>query len=451
MNIEFNKIDNVNAEITLLVSKSDIDPKVKQELKNVARRHAEPGFRPGHVPAQLIQKKYGDAVRYDVINKTVSEEIYGFVKKENLKVLGNPVPDKETVPDFKADEMVFKFRVGIAPEIDLKLDKDLHIPFYTIKVSDEMASRQDDALRRRFGAQVAGEKIEETAVVKGSVVELNADGSEKEDGIRVEEAILSPEYFKDEDQRKLFVGMNKGASIVFNPAKAYDSSDVELSSFLHVDREKAAEIKSDFRFDVAEIIVLKLAEHNQEFFDEVFGKDQVHNEEEYNEAIRKMIAAQLLQDSNYRFTIDAREALTAAVGEIELPDQILRDYLVQTDEAITEETVEASYANMRPDLVWQLIRDEVAKKLEIKLEESDLMNMAKAVARSQFAQYGMASAPDEMVEKFAADILKERKGREQIANQALDNKLYNGLKATVALDEKEVSVEEFNQLFAPEK
>lgn len=449
MNIEFNKLDNVNGEITLVISQKDLEPKVKEQLKNIARTHKEPGFRPGHVPAGLIQKKYGEAVKYDVLNKTISDEIFEFVKKEEIKVLGNPVPDKDNAPDFNAEEMVFKFRVGIAPEFDTHVNKDLYVPFYTIKVSDEMIERQDEALRRRFGAQVEGEKIEDNAVVKGSIVELDANGNVKEGGISVENGILSPQYFKDEAQKALFVGKNKGASIVFNPAATCEANPVELSSMLQVSKEEAENIKSDFRFDVTEIIVLRPAELGQEYYDGVFGKDKVHNEEEYREGLRGMIAGQLTADSNYRFTIDSRDAIIKAIGEIELPDAVLRDYLVQTDESISEETVEEAYGNMRPDLVWQLVREAIAKQLDIKLEESDLINMAKLIARNQFAQYGMTSVPDDLLEKYAGDILKERKSREQVANQALDNKLFNGIKATVTLDEKEVSVEEFNALFAP--
>jgi len=450
MNIEFNKLDNVNAEITLVIEQKDLAPKVKEQLKNIARTHKEPGFRPGHVPAGLIQKKYGEAIKYDVLNKTISDEIFNFVKKEELKVLGNPVPDKDNVPDFNAEQMTFKFRVGLAPEIESPVKKEFHIPYYKIKVSDDMISKQDELLRRRFGSQVEGEVIEDNAVVKGSITELDAAGNAKEDGIVVEDGILSPQYFKDDAQKALFTGKNKGASIVFNPAATCEANPVELSSMLQISKEVAENVKSDFRFDVKEIIVLRPAELDQEYFDGVFGKDKVHNDEEYKEGLKNMIAAQLTNDSNYRFTIDARNEIMKAIGDIELPDAILRDYLVQTDENITEETADETYSRMRPDLIWQLSRDAIAQQLEIKLEEADLTAMAKLIARNQFAQYGMTSVPDEMLDKYANDILKDKKGREQIANQALDNKLFNGIKASVTLDEKEVDVEQFNALFTAE-
>lgn len=447
MNIEFNKLDNVNGEITVVISKADLDPKVDEQLKKLSKTHKEPGFRPGHVPSGIIRKKYGDAVRYDVINRTLGDEIHNYITKENLKVLGNPVPDAGNQVNFEADEMVFKFRVGLAPEVKVNVDKDMHIPYYKIKVSDEMMERQDDALRTRFGAQVPGEKTEPNAVIKGSITELDADGNVKEGGIFVENGIISPAYFKSEKQKELFADKNVGAAIDFNPWESCDGNETELSSMLGIDKAQAADMKSDFRFDIKEIIVLKKAEHDQEFFDSVFGKDTVHNEEEYNARLREIIAAQLEQDANFRFTIDARDALLKAAGEIELPDDVLKDYLRQQGETKTPDEAAAEYARMRPDLVWQLVRDAVASELEIKLEEADLLNAAIGVTRAQFAQYGMTNVGEDMIKKYAENILKDPRSREQMAHRALDNKLFNGVRARVSLDEKDVDVEEFNALF----
>lgn len=447
MNIELNKLDNVNGEITVVIAKEDIEPKVAEQLKRIGKTHSEPGFRPGHVPASLIQKKYGDAVRFDVINKILGEEIQNYMSKEKIRVLGNPVPDNSNAIDFKADEMVFKFHVGFAPEITFAVDKNIHVPFYTIKVEDEMINRQDDALRSRFGAQVNGEKVEENAVVKGVLSQLDADGNIKEDGIKVEEGILSPMYFKNDAQKALFMDKNVGAAIDFNPWETCEGNDVELSSMLHISKEEAADMKDNFRFDIKEIIVLRKAELGEEFYNNVFGKDKVHNEEEYRAELTKMIEAQLAADCNFRFTIDARDALLKEAGEMELPDAVLRDYLRMQKENVTEEEAAEEYARMRPDLVWQLIRDHVASSLEIKLEEADLLAMAMAVTRNQFQQYGITNVDEAMVKKYAEDMLKDARAREQMAHRALDGKMFNALKAKVTLEEKTVSVEEFNALF----
>jgi trigger factor len=310
-----------------------------------------------------------------------------------------------------------------------------------------MINRQDEALRNRYGAQVKGETVEAEAVVKGTLTELNEDGTVKEDGLKVENAILSPRYFKNEDQKALFVGKNLGAAIRFNPAATCDGNAVELSSMLHIEKEAAEAHHGDFQMDITEIMVLRPAELGDEYYKNLFGEDKVHNEEEYRAELKNMIAAQLTNDQNYRFSIDAREALINRVGELELPDAILKEYLMGQSENINAENVDEEYTKLVPGLKWQLISDTVCRNLEIKIEQEDVKAVAKMVARSQFAQYGMANVPEDVVERYADDILKDKKAGESLVSQAIEQKLFNAIRAKANVEEKSVSVEEFNNLF----
>ncbi len=452
MEVKFDRLNDVNGRISVAIVEADYADKVKKQLKDIAKNHAEPGFRPGHTPAGLIQKKYGTAVKYDIVNKVVSDALFDYVKENKLPVLGNPVPERNDNFDINNTEFTFVFNVGLAPDFDTHVDKDLHVPYYTIEVTEEMIDNQSNGLRRRMGEQVKGDEVEPDALVKGEIVELDAEGKPLENGIRQTNGILAPKYFKSEEQRKLFEGKKVGDTIVFNPAETCESNPTELSSMLNIDKNDVDNHKGDFSMEIKEIIVLRPAELNQEYFDQVFGKDQVHNEEEYRAALKEMIANQLRADSNYRFTIDAKEAIMKAVGSIDLPDEILKDYLKMQNEALTDETVDKEYEEARPQLEWQIIRDRIAEKLQIKLEEEDIRNVARLMARNQFAQYGMTSAPEDAVERLAGEILKDKKSHDRLVDQAFDMKLYEGIHGAVTLDDKTVSVEEFNALFtAPEE
>lgn len=452
MDVKFDRLNDVNGRITITLEEADYADKVKKQLKDIARNHAEPGFRPGKTPAGLIQKKYGTAVKYDVVNKTVSDALYDYVKENKLPVLGNPVPERNENFDINDTAFTFVFNVGLAPEFDTHVNKDLKVPYYTIEVTDEMIDNQSNGLRRRMGEQVKGDTVEPDALVKGAIVELDAEGKPLEGGVTQENGILAPKYFKSEDQTKLFDGKHVGDTVVFNPWNTCEGNPTELSSMLNIDKNDVEAHKGDFSMEIKEIIVLRPAELNQEYFDQVFGKDKVHNEEEYRAALKEMIANQLRADSNYRFTIDAKEAIMKAVGDIDLPDDILKDYLKMQNEALTDETLEKEYEEARPQLVWQIIRDRVAEQLQIKLEEADIRNVARLMARNQFAQYGMTSAPEESINHLADEILKDQKSRDRLVDQAFDMKLYEGIHGAVSLDDKTVSVDEFNALFAePEK
>ncbi len=450
MKIDFAKVDNTHGEMTIVVEKNDYADAVKKQLKEIAKKHSEPGFRPGKVPAGIIEKKYGDHVRYEEINKAVGDALFGYIRENKLPVLGNPVPDKENRADLNADEFTLKFAVGLSPEFEVKVDKDVHIPYYKIQVTDEMVDRQDEALRKRLGTQGPGEEVDATALVKGVITELNEDGSVKEGGIVVENGIVAPQYFKSEDQRNLFLGKKVGDSLVFNPAATCDSSETELSSMLNIDKADAENHKGDFRFDIKEIIVLKPAELGEEYYKSAFGPDtEVKDEESYRKALKEMIEASLEGDSNYRFSIDAKDVIVKNTGDMDLPWDILKPFLLEQNKNLTEENFEAEKPAIKADIEWELEKEQAAEKLGVKVEEADLMNTARALARQQFAQYGMANPPAEAIDRFAGDILKDEKYRRQLVNQTAEMKFFGAVRDAVTLDEKEVSVEEFNALFAP--
>ncbi len=448
MNVTFEKIDDVNGIVTVELAAADYADNVKKALKNIAKNRPEPGFRPGKTPAALIQKKYGEAVKYDEVNKAVSDALYNYIKENNLPVLGNPVPEANENFDIKNDDFSFKFRVGLAPEINSPVNKELTVPYYNIQVTDQMVTEQDQNLRRRFGKQESGDIVESNSVVKGIITELNEDGTVKEGGIIVENGILGPEHFKNEEQKALFVGKKVGDKFTFNPWTAAAGNTVELASMLNINKDDVENHKGDFQFEVTDSIVLRPAELGQEYYDQIFGKDNVKDEEEYKKSVKELIETQLSNDSDYRFTIDAKDAILNAIGNINLPDAVLKDYLKQANEKLNDENIEVEYASARPQLLWQLVSDQIAKALDVKLDKEDVLQLAKAIAANQFAQYGMPNVPDDILEKYAQEIINGKQG-DQVRQQAFENKLFGAIKNAVTLDEKNVSVEDFNKLFAP--
>lgn len=452
MNVKFEKLDAVRAEITVAIEEKDYAADVKKQLKEIGKMRPEPGFRAGAVPEGILRKKYGTAVKYDVVSNKVGTAVYDYIKENKIRALGQPMPVAEGTSDLEDADMTYVFKVGLAPDLGLKIDKDIKIPYYVIKVSDEMVDERDRLLRRRFGKQEPGQVTDPTAVIKGVLTELNEDGSVKDGGIVVENGIIAPEYFKSADQAKLFEEKHPGDVVRFNPAATCNSNVTEMSSMLNIDKADVDNHLGDFNMDIKEIIVVVPAELNQEYFDMVFGKDQVHNEEEYRNAVREQIAAELKGNSDYRFTLDVRHVLTDKVGEVELPDDILIYYLEHKEgqQVSAGAQVAEEYEAMKPSLIWQLITDEVIEQLGVTVTEEDIVNMAKSRVREQMAQYGMANAPENLVEQYASNILKDEKTRSRLAMDAEAGKMYDGLMKSVSLDTKEVSPEEFGKLFRDE-
>ena len=335
--------------------------------------------------------------------------------------------------------------------MDIKADKELHIPYYKIKISDEMIDEQDKQLRRRFGKQEPGETVDETALVKGVIRELDADGND-EGGLVIENGIVAPQYFKDRAQADLFMGKHVGDKVVFNPWATCDGNPSEMSSMLNIDKKDVENYKGDFEMEIKEIIVLKPAELGEEYYKEVFGADgTVKDEASYRAAVKAMIENSLSGEENFRFTIDARNVIMDKVKDTKLPDDILKEYLIINNKDINESNVDEVYESSKGSLLWDLAKDTLMTQMGIEINEEDVKQTAKMMARQQFAQYGMANPPEEAIDRFADDILKDKKAIDRIRQNTVDMKFFTGLREAVTVDEKEVTPEEFNALFKNEQ
>jgi trigger factor len=448
MQVTLEKANDLEGRIKVEVTQNDYLDKVNKELKEIGRTRVIPGFRKGHVSIDQLRRRFGRDVKSHVLNEEVYRSVIDFIRNEKLDILGEPLPVEVKEINLDDQDYTFEYEVGMAPSLNIEINKDMTVPFYTIEVSEQMANDQDTALRERFGAQVPGEEVDAKALVKGAIMELDVDGNVKtsEDAIQVVDGIVAPMYFTDKDQAALFLGKKVGDKVVFNPAATCNGNAAEMASMLHVDKEKAAEIKGDFEMAISEIIVLKPAEHGEEFYKEVFPGATFTTEEEYYAELRKMIAAQLAPNSDHLFNRDAQKLIVEKFGNFELPAEFLKKWLVARNEELTPENVDEEYTKMVPSIKWELIRGKIASNLDIKVNEEDLLGFAKGIAYKQFAQYGMTNMDDETLTNYARRILEDKNYAGRIREDVANRKLFNSIKALVNLEAKTVSLDEFKAL-----
>lgn len=452
MKISFENPDKVNGLLTLTVETADFQERVNKTLKDYRKKANVPGFRPGMVPMGMIKKQFGEAVKAEEINKLIGEEIYKYVNDNKIKMLGEPMASESQVPvDLSKDAPYeFKFDIAVAPEFKVELsDKDT-VDFYTIKVDDDLVNRQIDMFASRAGHYDKVEEYQANDMLKGDIRELDENGNTKEGGITVEGAVLMPEYIKVEDQKKLFDGAKLGDIITFNPKKAYPESDVEISSLLKVKKEEVAELTSDFSFQITEISRFVKSEINQELFDSVYGKDEVKDEKVFREKIAEGLSAQLVNDSDYKFLVDVRKYLENKVGELTFPDALLKKIMLNNNKDKGEKFVEDNYAQSIKELTWHLIREQLVEANGIKIDDNDIKETAKEAARAQFAQYGMTNIPEEYIDNYANDMLKKREYVDSLVDRSIDRKLTAVLKNVVKLEQKEATLDEFNEMMKGE-
>lgn len=452
MKISFENPDKVNGLLTLTVEEADYKENVEKTLKNYRKKANVPGFRPGMAPMGMIKRQFGTTVKVDEINKLLGEQIYKYVKDNNIQMLGEPLPsDKQEPVDMEKEApYTFIFDIAVAPEFKAELTGDDTIDYYTITVDDKIVDQQIDMFASRAGHYDKVEEYQANDMLKGDIRELDENGNTKEGGITVEGAVLMPEYIKVEDQKKLFDGAKLGDIITFNPKKAYPESDIEVASLLKLKKEDVADLTADFSFQITEISRYVKAEVNQELFDQVYGKDVIKDEKDFREKIAEGLKAQFAVDSDFKFIQDVRKYLENKVGALTYPDALLKRIMLNNNKDKGEEFVEKNYEQSIKELTWHLIKEQLVKAHGVKIENSDIEDTAKEAAKAQFAQYGMNNIPEEYIDNYAKEMLKKKEYIDSFVDRSIDRKLTEILKTVVKLDNKTATLEEFNKMMQAE-
>lgn len=451
MKISFENPDKINGLLTLTIEKEDYEKDVEKTLKDYRKKANVPGFRPGNAPMGMIKRQYGDSVKVDVVNRLLGQKLYEYIRENKIQMLGDPMPNAEKQPelDFKSEgPFTFVFDIAVAPEFKAELTGDDTIDYYNIEVDDKIIDQQVEMFQSRAGHydKVDAYDAAQNDMLKGDLRELDADGNAKEDGVVVEGAVLMPEYIKVEEQKNLFNEAKVGSVITFNPKKAYPTGDAEIMSLLKIDKEKAAEMTSDFTYLVTEVSRFVKAEVNKELFDEVFGKDEVKDEADFRQKIKDGIKEQLESDQDYKFLVDVRKYLENKVGELTFPDEQLKKIMLANNKDKGQKFVDDNYAASVEELKWHLIKEQLVAANEIKVDNDDVKEVAKQATRIQFAQYGMANVPEEYIDQYADQMLKNNKNIDSLVDRAVDVKLSEALKKVVKLNEKAISLEDFNKM-----
>ena len=445
MNISFEAPDKINGLMTITLETADYQPEVDKTLKDYRKRANIPGFRPGQAPMGMIKRQFGPSVKVEAVNKLLGEKLYEYVRENKIQMLGEPLPsDKQEQLDFESDQpLTFKFDIAVAPEFEAKLSGKDKVPYYNITVDDKLIDQQVEMYQSRSGQYEKVEQYdsEERDMLKGDLREVGKEG-----GIELSDVVLMPQYIKVDDQKKLFDACKLGDIITWNPRKAYPDNDAEVSAMLKIQKEEVKDHEGDFTFQVTEISRYVKHEVNQELFDQVFGDGNVKDEKEFRQKIADQISQQFKTDSDYKFLQDVRAHVEKKVGKLEFPEALLKRVMMNNNKDKGADFVEKNFEASIKELGWHLMKEQLVAAQDIKVDDADLKNVAKEAARMQFAQYGMSNVPDEYLENYAAEKMKKRENVDGLVDRAVDVKLTAALKNVVKLDEKDITMEDFQKL-----
>ncbi len=448
MDITRENIDDLNAVLKIKIVKADYADKVENVLKDYRKKANIKGFRPGMVPIGLIKKMYGNAVKIDEINKTISESIRKYLSDEKIEILGDPLPkidEHENINFEIQDDFSFTFELGLAPSVELTIGKKNKVTAYDIAVDEKMKTDYVANYTRRFGEFKKAEVSEEKDILKGKIEAIDNEGNLKPDGPVNNASTLAIDIIKDDEIKKAFIGKNENDAIDFDLKKAFPNEN-EVAGLLKIKKEDIRDTDGKFRFTISEITRFHSAEIGPELFSRIYGEGVINTEEEFMKKIEEEIAASLKRESEYKLMKDIKK-LTIEKTDFSMPEDFLKKWLLKVNEKTTSEQIEKEFESFRHDLKWQLIRNRVAKDNEIKITDEEMQKEAETITRYQFQQYGLFYATDEQISNYAKETLKREDDAKKIADKILEDKVLGHLKELVKIEDKSVTVEEFNKLF----
>jgi trigger factor len=446
MKITQNNINDLQAELKVVITPEDYQEKVDKELKNYRKNAEIPGFRKGKVPMSVINKKYRIPVLVDQVNKLLQEDLYKYISSEKVKVLGSPMPkDSQQVDWENTSTFTFEFEIGLSPDLDIKITKKDKVKYYQIQADNKLVDNYANDIAKRYGAMSKPEISEEGDLVFCEIVQIDVDGNVMENGVR-NEATVSMDFISDKKIKKQFIGVTEGDSFTVNVMKAF-TNHTDLSSMLNITHDQLHDLSSeDFQFTVKNVSRIKPSEMNQELFEKVYGKDSVKTEKEFKERIKDEAERSFVPESDRMLKNDVVTYLIDKI-KFDMPDEFLKRWLVHTSEKkVTLEQIESEYDMYSKSLRWQLIENNILENYNVKVSTEEVENHTKSLITMQMQQYGQPVPQEDKMNEIVASILKKEDERKKIYDQLYDVKSLEVYKENFKLTEKAISYDDFVKL-----
>ncbi len=449
MQITREDIDQLNAVLKVRVEEKDYDERVDEVLKDYRKKMKMDGFRPGKVPAGIVNRMYRTPVKIEQINKLVSDSVSRYLSEEKIRILGEPLPDEAQRKDIdweNQSDFEFRFDLGLAPELEINLSQKDRVPLYEIQVDRNMIEETKESYARRMGKMIPLEQVTDSAVIRADFVQIDRDGNPVDGGIVSKDAKFSMEVIGDGKTKTDFTARQAGDSVDFDIRSAFPN-DNEVASLLKIDKSAVAEIAPRFRCTITDISRFEKAVIDQDLFDKLYGEDVVKTEAEFEQKITLELQKDLSRNADYRFAMDARQMLLKKL-KFSLPADFLKRWLTLVNEGkVTAEKIAEDYPKFEDDLKWQLVRDQIIRVREIKVEAAEVKAQAREIARMQLQQYGIMDIPAENLENYAGEMLKNEDEVKKVYERLYEQKVMDYLKESIRIDNKQITLEKFNKLF----
>ncbi len=441
MDITLDRKDSNEALIKITLKEADYQPQVTQKIKDYSRKAQIKGFRPGKVPFGLVKKMYGKSILVDEINNLLSRSINDYIKEQDLRILGDPLPNTEKSTNIDWDhqkEFEFEYEIGMVDDFKYDLSKKRKVTEYAITVDDKMVSEEVENLRKSYGDRINPEQAEASDILQGSF-QHSALEEPHEGSVFIEQV--------EKKEQKKFVGLKGEDQLEFDLKKAF-KEPAHGARLLGMELEEFETLKdTKVTFTVKEISRMEPAELNQEFFDKLFGPEQVTSEDELKEKIKEYMSSNFQRETD-RFLNDSIRDNMVGATKMELPDAFLKRWLVVSNQGkVSEQDVDQEYPRYAEEMKWNLIMNKIAEDHEVKVENEEVVSRAKDMIRAQLASSGLGDQMEDQLDVFADNYLKGEEGQNymQVFNQVRGDKIMQHIREHISIAKKEVNLEQFRK------
>lgn len=450
MEITLNKLNNTEGVIKIRLTEGDYQPHVEEKVKDYSRKANIKGFRQGKVPAGVIKKMFGKSILVDEVNQVLTHKLTEYIRENNLKILGEPLPNQELARQIDWDsqkDFEFEYQIGMIGDFQYNLSKDDKVIAYPIEVDDKVINETIEDLKIRFGKVSYPEASEAGDNLFGEL----RSAETKEDG----EPAFKKEFLSintnkvDKAVQPKFLGVKKDDVVEFELEKAFTNKEA-LTELLGESEAEAKAVKGPFQFKVANVTRTQPAELNQELFDRVFGKDTVTTEEEFIAKVRETIAENYQRESQHFLDHNIEDYFLANTN-IDLPEDFLKTWLkARSDGKVTDAVLEEEFDAYKRSLKWDIVKNRIADDHNISVETEEVRDRAKQLIISQFGGQAFADQIADRLDGITDNYLQHEDGQNfmKLYNQLRSEKILNYIKEQITIEEKKVSVDEFRKITA---
>ena len=447
MNVTFEKKDDLNALISVVIKNEDYLENIKKQFKDYRKKAKIPGFRPGTVPMGMVKQMVGKSVLFEEVNRLTSEHLYQYLQENNIDILGQPMTsvEKDSITDFENyGDFTFHFDLGLAPAVELNISIKDKLTRFEIELDKKEVDTEIKNLRRQNGKLETMDKSEtENDSIVLKMTEVDKKGEHKDGGVFEQEVTVLPEVVKSKKVKKQLVGVSTGDELDINVFDLFNDNEMVIVQSLGIEKEAVAELNKTFKGSVKEIRRVQPAELNQEFFDLVMGPDAVKNEKEFEAKIEENLGAYYIAEAEKQLEAELN-LLLEEKHPLKLPDDFLKRWLSETKpETYNSENVDELYGTESVVLRKQLVREKIAEEQNVEVTDEDINQTSFAYTAQMLRQYGLNNPDPAMIQNFEAKNREDKGYLMRIRDVVVDKKVLDKVKELVTIKGKKLHVDKF--------